>query len=152
MTLWHTRAWYRQSANKEANERGSRASISMDGLCLDDTVPPTTDLSQMVKIARSYFVDLHTPEPNPPERLAVKAALLAEVAQAYANLPPPDSPAQGPFTVAEIQAIQKRMPNTTPGPDGIQYSFWKALASRVEDQDLPSLWDTFQVLTNDLCA
>ena len=44
------------------------------------------------------------------------------------------------------------MPNTAPGPDGIQYSFWKALASWAEDRDLPPLWDTFLALTNDLRA
>jgi len=152
ITLRHTRAWYQQSANKEANERGSRASISVDGLCLDDSAPPTTELSQMVEIARSYFVDLHTPEPNPPERLAAKAALLEEVAQAYSDLPPPDDPASGPFTEAEVQAIRKRMPNTAPGPDSIQYSFWKALAARAEDQDLIPFWDTLLALTNDLRA
>ena len=152
ITLRHTRAWYQQSANKEADERGSRASISVDGLRLDDTTPLTTELNQMVEITRSYFVDLHTPEPNPPERLAAKAALLEEVAQAYSSLPPPEDPASGPFTTGEIQAIRKQMPNTAPGPDGIQYSFWKALAARADDQDLVPFWDTLLALTNDLRA
>ena len=125
----NTPAWYQQSANKEADERGSRASISVDGLHLDDSTPPTTDLSQMVEIAHSYFVDLHTPEPNPPECLEAKAALLEEVTQAYSGLPPPKDPTSGPFTAKEVQAIWKRMPNTAPSPDSIQYSFWKALAS-----------------------
>ena len=150
MTLRHTTAWYRQLANKEAEERGSRASISVDSLCLSDATPPTTELHQMVEITQEYFVDLHTPEPNPPEWLAAKATLLGEVAQAYASLPPPPDPAWGPFTTKEIQAIRKRMPNTTPGPDSIQYSFWKALASQADDQELPPLWDTFLALTNDL--
>jgi len=152
ITLRHTRAWYQQLANKEADERGSRASISVDGLRLDDSTPPTTKLSQMVEITRSYFVDLHTPEPNPLEPLAVKAALLEEVAQAYSGLPPPEDPVSGPFTVEEVQAIWKRMPNTAPSPDGIQYSFWKALATRTEDQDLVPFWDTLLALTNDLHA
>ena len=150
MTQQHTQAWYQQSANKEADKRGSRASISVDGLRLDDSTPPTTKLVQMVKIAHSYFVDLHTPEPNPPEQSDTKAALLEEVIQAYSGLPPPTDPTNGPFTAKEIQAIWKRMPNTAPGPDSIQYSFWKALASRAEDQDLPPLWDTFLALTNNL--
>ena len=150
MTLQHTTAWYWQSANKEADERGSRVSISVDGLHLNDTTPPTTELSQMVEIAQSCFIDLHTLEPNPPERLATKATLLVEVTQAYSGLPPPTDLAQGPFTVKEVQAIQKRMPNTAPSPDSIQYSFWKALASRADDQELPPLWDMFLELTNDL--
>ena len=59
----------------------------------------------MVEIACSYFVDLHTPEPNPPDRLDAKAALLEEVAQAYSGLPPPTDPTRGPFTAKEVQAI-----------------------------------------------
>jgi len=104
----------------------------------------------MVEIAHAYFMDLHTPEPNPPEHLEAKAALLEEVAQAYSGLPPPENPASGPFTAEEVQAIQKRMPNTAPGPNGIQYSFWKALATQTKDQDLIPLWDTLLALTNDL--
>jgi len=106
----------------------------------------------MVEIARSYFVDLHTPEPNPPERLAAKAALLEEVTQAYSGLPPPEDPASGPFTAEEVQAIRKRMPNTAPSPDGIQYSFWKALAAQAKEQDLIPFWDTLLALTSDLRA
>jgi len=59
----------------------------------------------MVEIARAYFTDLHTPEPNPPERLEAKATLLEEVAQAYSGLPPPRDPIAGPFTQKEVQAI-----------------------------------------------
>jgi hypothetical protein len=47
------------------------------------------------------------------------------------------------------------MPNSAPGPDGIHYPFWKALARRVDqltehDPLLPSFWHTFTHLANDL--
>ena len=47
------------------------------------------------------------------------------------------------------------MPNLAPGPDGIQYPFWKALASRINDLQkqgsrVPCFWSTFRRLTEDL--
>ena len=150
MTLKHTSAWYRQSANKEADERGSRASISVDCLHLSEDSPPSTDLSEMVEIARSYFVDLHTPENNPPARIVAKKLLLEDISLEYGIKPPPSSIAAGPFLSKEVLALKKKMPNTAPGPDGIQYAFWKALASMVDDQKLPSFWDTFRDLMDDI--
>ena len=44
----------------------------------------------------------------------------------------------------------KKMPNTVPGPDGIQYAFWKCLATRIDNTDLPSFWSTFRNLTDDI--
>lgn len=72
------------------------------------------------------------------------------MAQEYAPLPPPTDTTEGPFTLKEVHALKKKMPNTVPGPDGIQYAFWKSLASMADDQKLPSLWDMFRDLTNNL--
>lgn len=147
----HTSAWFRQSANKEADKRGSRASISVDGLRLSESSPPTTNLSEMVEIARSYFVDLHTPESNPPSRLAPKKQLLGSITEEYGAKPPPLSISIGPSSSKEVHALKKKMPNTALGPDGIPYTFWKALASLVDKQKhLPSFWDTFRSLTDDI--
>ena len=63
MEAKHTSEWFNQSANKEADERGSRASISVEGLCPSDRHTATPVLGEMVQIAQKYFYDLHTPEP-----------------------------------------------------------------------------------------
>jgi hypothetical protein len=49
------------------------------------------------------------------------------------------------------------MPNSAPGPNGIHYPFWKALAHcinslREQDPLLPCFWSTFTLLANDLRA
>jgi hypothetical protein len=59
-------AWFKLSSNKEADERGSWASISIEGLHLSTTDPATTRLSGMCAIAHNYFFKLHTPEPASP--------------------------------------------------------------------------------------
>ena len=47
------------------------------------------------------------------------------------------------------------MPNSAPRPDGIQYAFWKALASRIDGlrkqgSRIPCFWSTYRRLTDDL--
>ena len=76
MTERHTLEWYCQSANKEMDEQGSRASILVDGLHTLERDQPTPALSEMVVITQDYFKELHTLEPNPPERLVSKEQLL----------------------------------------------------------------------------
>ena len=61
MEAHHTSEWYHLSANKEADERGSRASVSVSGLRDSPARPASTVLGEMVQIARSYFFLLHTP-------------------------------------------------------------------------------------------
>ena len=157
MESHHTSEWYNLSSNKELDERGSRASVSVHGLRLSDGHPATSVLGEMVQIARRYFCDLHNPEPSPPDRLAAQAALLAEVSASYADIPPPPSVRSGPFVLDELAALPRTMHNTAPGPDGIPYSFWKSLHSRVDDYNsstpdrkLPSFWSSFLALANDV--
>ena len=56
----HTTEWYHLSDNKEADERGSRASISVEGLRRPGSTSATTDLKHMLHIAHSHFRDLHS--------------------------------------------------------------------------------------------
>ena len=51
MEAKHTSEWFNQSANKEADERGSCASISVEGLRLSDRHTATPILGEMVQIA-----------------------------------------------------------------------------------------------------
>ena len=51
MEAKHTSEWFNQSANKEADERGSRASISVEGLQLSDRHTATPVLGEMVQVA-----------------------------------------------------------------------------------------------------
>lgn len=151
MVLKHSTAWYCQSANKEADERGSRASISIDSLRLSESDPPTTELSQMVRIARQYFVDLHTPEDNPPDRINSKIQLLQEMSQEYKPKLAPTNVNSRSFSLGEVLALAGKMPNTAPGPNSTHYRFWKSLAARTKNNDmLPSFWDVFQDLTDDI--
>jgi len=122
----------------------------VDGLQLLESDDPTLVLLQMVQFARQYFVDLHTPEPNPPERVASKDILLAEISAAYGPKPPPSDVPSGPFSLKEVWLLKKKMPATAPSLNGIQYTFWKHLASKVDNTDLPSFWSTFRNLTDDL--
>ena len=150
----HTSEWFNLSSNKEVDERGSRASISVDGLRLPGCLTATSNLKEMAGIARSYFVGLHSPEPPSVARDVAQTSLLHDVRDKYADIPPPEH-ASGPFSREEFDALSTKMPNTAPGPDGIQYSFWKSLSSRIKDRiksgaDIPDFRDTFLSLTNDL--
>jgi len=150
-----TSEWFKQSSNKEMDERGSRASVSVEGLRAPGDALAATDLRSMTSIARSYFYDLHTPEPLPPDRLAEQTALLAELERCYGQLPGPPSYELGPFTAEEIMALRDKMPNTAPGPDGIPYYFWKELARRLlalagSRAPLPLFWSVFQDLAEDV--
>ena len=159
MAATHSSAWFKLSSNKEADERGSRASISVEGLrrTLDD--PASTHLHDMVVIAHDFYHNLHTPVPNSAARRTTQDTLIGEVAQDYRHLPSPsaaDSPS-GPFTLGEVLTLKSKMPNSAPGPDGIQYGFWKALALRIDTlrkqgSCVPSFWSSFQRLTDDLRA
>ena len=157
MEAKHTTEWFNQSANKEADERGSRASISVEGLCLSNWHTATPILGEMVQIAQKYFYDLHTPEPASLARSLAQSRLLDEVSDTYSASPAPDGYLSGPFTLAKTPALLKTMHNTAPGPDGIPYSFWKGLSTRVaahnkaHPQDaLPSFWSAFVSLANDV--
>ena len=157
MAATHSSAWFKLSSNKEADERGSRASISVEGLCCSTNDPASTHLKDMVVIAHDFYHSLHTPVPSTADRLAAQDALIEEVAQEYRALPAPaatDSPS-GPFSLGEVLALKSKMPNSAPGPDGIPYSFWKALALRIDDlrklgSRIPCLWSTYRGLTDDL--
>ena len=150
----HSSAWFKLSSNKEADERGSRASVSVDGLRRSSSDVASTSLPTMLPIARSFFTDLHTPVPASPTRSALQHSLLEEVHDTYSTLPSPP-PVMGRFTLPEVIALRPRMHNTAPGPDGIQNGFWKALASRIDSLEGPSLpplsfWEAFRELTDDI--
>ena len=157
MEARHTSEWFNQSANKEADKRGSRASISVEGLRLSDRHTATPILGEMVQIAWKYFYDLHTPEPASLARSLTQSRLLDDVSATYSGIPAPASYLSGPFTLAETPALLKTMHNTAPGPDGIPYGFWKGLSAcvathnKAHPQDvLPSFWSTFISLANDV--
>ena len=163
METKHSSEWYQQVGdNKEADERGSRASVSVDGLCLSDTHPASHQLGEMVQIARAYFWKLHTPEANPPDRLALQTTILDEVARTYGYIPPPTDVVAGAFTVSETRNLRRHMNASAPGPDGIQYSFWKALSAKVAHNNaqaragvagysrLKEFWASFIDMANDV--
>ena len=157
MEAHHTSAWYNLSSNKEADERGSHASISVAGLRLSPNHKATPVLGEMVQVARSYFYDLHTPEPPSARCLLAQSALLDEVFGTYSGSPAPMDVLSGPFTRGEVAALSAHMPNMAPGPDGIPYGFWKSLVSRVAGFNssspaapLPDFWDAFLNLANDV--
>ena len=150
----HSSAWFHLSSNEEADERGSRASVSVDGLRHLARDIASTSLSTMLPIARSYFTELHTPLPLDPARSRLQVSLLDEVRAAYGALASPD-PVAGPFSLQEVRSLRPKMHNTAPGPDGIQNGFWKALAARVDslegDSSPPlSFWEAYRELTDDL--
>ena len=152
----HSSAWFKLSSNKESDERGSQASVSVDGLRHSSRDIATTSLSSMLPIARSYFVDLHTPLATDPSQSLLQDALLEEVRTTYGLLPSPP-PLSGPFSIHEVLALRPKMHNTAPGPDSIQNAFWKSLATCIDSLDGPaapplSLWEAFRELTDDLCT
>jgi len=159
MARTHSSTWFKLSSNKEADERGSRASISVEGLRRSTDDPASTRLRDMVVIAREYYHALHTPVPDSADRLSSQDVLVREVAACYGGIPAPPLADRfsGPFSLAEIEALRPKMPNSAPGPDGIPYSFWKALAARIDEKnrrslspDMPSFWASFRLLSDDL--
>ena len=154
LTDTHSSEWYKLSSNKEADERGSRASISVEGLRASPSHPASVTLKGMLPIAHSFFANLHTPEPVSAQHLLVQERILSEVSRVYGPLPSPP-PVSGPFSLAEIKSLKSKMHGTAPGPDGIHNPFYKALALKVDsaresNPDLPSFWETFQHLTEDI--
>jgi len=152
-----TSSWFKQSSNKELDERGSRASVSVEGLRRPSSQYAHTDLRGMASVAREYFEDLHTPEPLLVDRLASQQLLLQELREEYCGRPDPTDVSLGPFTEEEALALRKKMPNTAPGPDGIPYDFWKKLASLLdslqkESSPPPVFWGVLLELTCDLRA
>ena len=134
-----TSNWFKQSSNKELDERGSRASVSVEGLRRPSEPSAHTDLQGMASVARDYFESLHTPEPVTEDRVASQQLLLRELVAEYESRPDPTKVPLGPFTEGEAYALRKKMPNTAPGPDGIPYEFWKKLISLLDSlQDKPS--------------
>jgi len=157
MARTHTSEWFKQSSNKELDERGSRASVSVEGLRRPDEDIARTDLGGMAAVARDYFHDLHTPEPLDPARDAAQKALLAEVRLQSLQRPnvDPEDITSGPFTEGELRSLLTKMPNTAPGPDGIPYSFWKKLIKLLDglqDSAPPprTFWSVFAELLGDI--
>ena len=157
MESHHTSAWFRLSSNKEADERGSRASVSVAGLRASPLHRATPILGEMVQITHSYFFQLHTPEPQSAPRLLAQSSLLDEVFSTYSGIPAPAGVPSGPFSVEETSSLTDSMPNTAPGPDGIPYSFWKSLSTRIDDRNsssplaaLPGFWESFVALANNV--
>ena len=157
MSRTHSSEWFKQSSNKELDERGSRASVSVEGLRHPTDDVARTDLAGMTDIAREYFTDLHTPEQSGRERFAAQQALLEEVRLQSVSRPDPkpEDTAEGPFTEEEMKVLLSKMPNTAPGPDGIHYNFWKQLIrtlASLQSSDAPprTFWSAFADLTKDI--
>ena len=153
----HTTEWYNLSLNKEADERGSRASVSVAGLRRPSEDMAWTDLGHMTAVSRDYFETLHSPEPMPVERLLAQDALIEEVGAAYRHVPGPSDFEVGPFTEEEVLVLHDKMPNTAPGPDSIPYEFWKRLSRKLQSlQGSPSpprpFWDVFREVANGVRA
>jgi len=157
MTRMHSLEWFKQSTNKELDERGSRASVSVEGLRHPNEVLAHTGLVEMASVAKDYFFDLHTPEPSPPERVDAQCALLQEAKMQgteRAN-PDPETVEDGPFMLEEMKALCSKMPNMAPGPDRIHYSSWKRLMSILDglQKGVPpprTFWSIFANLTKDI--
>ena len=150
-----TTEWYNLSLNKEADERGSQASVSVAGLRRPMEGDAWVDLKNMTAVSKDYFESLHTPEPMPAARTLSQDALLDEVAATYRHIPGPDDFEVGPFTEEEVLVLQDKIPNTAPGPDGIPYEFWKRLGRKLRGlQGSPSppraFWDVFREVANDV--
>ncbi len=127
----------------------------MEGLRRSANAPATTDLKHMLHIAQDHFRKLHTPHAMSMARSVSQKALLAEVTAEYGGKPAPADVASGMFTLAEVMLLRTKMPNTAPGPDGLPYGFYKALASRLNlliksDAGITSFWDVFASLANEI--
>jgi len=152
-----TSEWFRLSSNKELDERGSRASVSVEGLRRPSEDAAHVGLAGMASVANDYFVDLHRPEEMTPLRLRSQEDLLRALRDEYSGRPDPTDYHSGPFSLEEMAALGHKMPNTAPGPDGIPYYFWKALVAllaSLQEAKLPprTFWPVFLELTNDLRA
>ena len=157
MTRTHSSEWFKQSSNKELDERGSRASVSVAGLRRPADDIAQTGLAGMTEVARDYFFHLHTPEPTDHARIDAQQALLEEVRLQSLQRPDPkpEDVLEGPFTGEEMRALLSKMPNTAPGPDGIHYGFWKRLIkllTELQNGDEPpvTFWSAFSGLTEDI--
>jgi len=157
MARTHSSEWFKQSSNKELDERGSRASVSVEGLRRPADDVARTDLAGMTGIAKEYFVELHTPERTDQERSVAQLALLEEVRLQSLRRPDPkpEDVVEGPFTEEEMKALLSKMPNTAPGPDGIHYGFWRQLIktlAALQHSDVPprAFWSVFADLTRDI--
>jgi len=157
MARTHTSEWFKQSSNKEMDERGSRASVSVEGLRRPEEDMARTDLGGMAAVAKEYFHSLHEPEPLDQAREIAQDALLEDVR--LQGLQRPDvnleNAESGPFTENELRSLLAKMPNTAPGPDGIPYSFWKRLIrllDNLQDNDPPprTFWNVFSELLGDI--
>src|SRR5258706_15770076 len=76
MERLHTSEWFNLSSNKEADKRGSRASVSVEGLCRSINTPATTNLKRMLHIAQEHFRILHTPQAMSTARSVSQYTLL----------------------------------------------------------------------------
>ena len=157
MTRTHSSEWFKQSSNKELDERGSRASVSVEGLQRANNPIARTDLAGMAEIAKEYFYSLHTPEPMDEAREAAQQALLEEIRlQSLCQpAPKPEDLTSSPFTEEEMRSLRTKMPNTAPGPDRIHYGFWKQLEkilSGLQDSEQPPrpFWSVFANVTADI--
>ena len=155
MERLHTLEWYKLSSNKEKDERGSRASISVEGLRRPTSVTATTDLKHMLHIAHNHFRDLHRAQEPSEYRQQLQNELLDEIVVEYGGKPAPNTVITGDYSLKEIMELKQKMPNTAPGPDGLPYGFYKQLASRIDlaiknGASLTSFWDTFTDLSNEI--
>ena len=155
MERLHTSEWYKLSSNKEKDERGSRASISVEGLRRPTSVTATTDLKHMLHIAHNHFRDLHRAQEPSEDRRRLQNKLLDEIVAEYSGKPAPSTILTGNYSLEEVMEWKPKMPNTAPGPDGLPYGFYKQLASRIDlaitnGADITSFWDTFTDLSNEI--
>ena len=155
MERLHTSEWYKLSSNKEKDERGSRASISVEGLRRLTSLAATTNLKHMLHIAHNHFRDLHRVQEPSEERKCLQDELLDEIVEEYGRKPAPRTVSTGRYDLKEIMELKTKMPNMAPGPDGLPYGFYKKLASRLDlavknGADVTSFWDTFTDLSNEI--
>ena len=155
MERLHTSEWYKLSSNKEKDERGSRASISVEGLRRPTSVTTTTDLKHMLHIAHNHFRDLHRAQEPSEECRRLQNELLDEIIVEYSQKPVPSTILTGNYSLEEIMELKTRMPNTAPGPDSLPYGFYKKLASKLDlaiknGAELTSFWDAFTDLSNEI--
>jgi hypothetical protein len=113
-------AWFKLSSNKEADERGSRASISVEGLCLSTDDPATTRLAGMCAIAHNYFHKLHTPEPASGPRSSPRSPCSAKSRLSTAPSPAPPPPCPAPSCSQNPASSPARCP--TPLQDPTAYT------------------------------
>ena len=153
MERLHTSEWYQLSSNKEKDKRGSRASISVEGLRRPTSMTATTDLRHMLHIAHDHFRDLHKIQEPSEERKCLQNELLDKIVVEYGQKPAPDTVLTGSYNLEEIMELKTKMPNMAPGPDGLPYGFYKKLASKLElaiknGAEMTPFWDAFTDLSN----